>query len=354
MNGFLQPRKSGELVGLAFGWDYRFRLIGASLLLAYVALLGGCGVWETVPGPTKEAASAFDVPERRIEATSLELLKRFEQAGEPVYRLGPGDEIIVSIAGRPEISGAHLVGPDGIITIPYVGPIPIGELTRDEAAARVLQALSSYYLDLSVTVGVTRYGSNRIVVIGRVENPGVLNFDTPPNLLETLAQAGGLPLLRPEQLLTRCAIIRGDSILWVDVARLLTGDLSLNIRLQRNDIVYIPDSTDTPVYVLGEVQTPGVYRLTPQMSFLDAISQAGGPTRDANLNRIHVIRPGDRANLMFSFMEILKPDPSLNVAIREGDIVYVARNGVSQIGYILDNFNPFSQLLMINQLTGTE
>lgn len=354
MNGFLQPRKLGELVSLVFGRDHRARLIGASLLLAVVTLLGGCGVWETVPGPTKSAETAFDVPERRIEASSVELLKRFEQAGEPVYRLGPGDEIIVGIAGRPEISGAHLVGPDGIITIPYAGPIPIGQLTRDEAAARVLQALSSYYLDLSVTVGVTRYGSNRIVVIGRVENPGVLNFDTPPNLLETLAQAGGLPLLRPEQLLTRCAIIRGDAILWVDVARLLTGDLSLNIRLQRNDIVYIPDSTDTPVYVLGEVQTPGVYRLTPQMSFLDAISQAGGPTRDANLNRIHVIRPGERANLMFSFMEILKPDPSLNVAMREGDVVYVARNGVSQIGYILDNFNPFSQLLMINQLTGTE
>ncbi len=341
-------------MGLAFGRACRARLSGASLLLAVVALLGGCSAWEAVPGPTTSASTAFDIPERRIEASSVELLKRFEQAGEPVYRLGPGDEIIVAIAGRPEISGTHLVGPDGIITIPYAGPMPIGELTRDEAAARVLQALSSYYLDLSVTVGVTRYGSNRIVVIGRVENPGVLNFDTPPNLLETLAQAGGLPLLRPEQLLTRCAIIRGDAILWVDVARLLTGDLSLNIRLQRNDIVYIPDSTDTPVYVLGEVQTPGVYRLTPQMSFLDAISQAGGPTRDANLNRIHVIRPGERANLMFSFMEILKPDPGLNVAMREGDVVYVARNGVSQIGYILDNFNPFSQLLMINQLTGTK
>jgi polysaccharide export outer membrane protein len=326
------------------------RVIRIGLALLWASILSGCGAWEIVPGSTPSAASDFEVPERRIEASSFELLKQFEQAGEPVYRFGPGDELVVSVAARPEISGPHLVGPDGIITIPFAGPVLIGGLTREEAASRLVEALAPYYLDLSVTVGVTGYGSNRIVVLGRVENPGVLQFDTPPNLLETLAQAGGLPLLRPEQLLTRCAVIRGDSILWIDVARLLTGDLSLNIRLQRNDIVYIPDSTDTPVYVLGEVETPGVYRLTPQMSFLDAISQAGGPTRDANLNRIHVIRPADRVNFSFSFMEILKPDPGLNVAMKEGDIVYVPRSGISQIGYVLENFNPFSSILIINQL----
>jgi polysaccharide export outer membrane protein len=282
------------------------------------------------------------------------LLKRFEESGEPVYRLGAGDEIALSIAGRSEISGQHLVGPDGIITVPYAGPIEIGGATRDEAAERVQRALTPYYLDLSVTVGVMRYGSNRIVVIGRVENPGVLQFDTPLYLLDALAQAGGLPLLRPEQLLTRCAVIRGDSILWVDVGSLLKGNLALNIRLQRNDVIYIPDSTDTPVYVLGEVNKPGVYRLTPQMSFMDALSQAGGPGRDANLDRIHVIRPSDGGHLVFSLMEVLKPDPRLNVAMKEGDIVYVARNGVSQIGYILENFNPLSTLLAINQLTATE
>lgn len=328
----------------------RTRWHALALLLASIALLVGCGSWETLPGPTPEAVRAFEVPERRIETSSLELLKAFEQSGEPDYRLGPGDELVVSVAARPEISGPHLVGPDGVITIPFAGPVHIGNLTREEAAARVHEALAPYYLDLFVTVGVTRYGSNRIIVLGRVENPGVLQFDTPPNLIETLAQAGGLPLLRPEQLLTRCAVIRGDKILWVDIAALLKGDLALNIRLQRGDMLYIPDASDTPVYVLGEVENPGVYRLTPQMSFMDALSQAGGPTRDANLRRIHVIRPGERVHLTFSLMQLLKPDPSLNVAMREGDIIYVARGNISQIGYILENFNPFSSILIINQL----
>ncbi|MEZ5584693.1 MAG: hypothetical protein R3F37_19735 [Candidatus Competibacteraceae bacterium] len=47
----------------------------------------------------------------------------------------------------------------------------------------------------------------------------------------------------------------------------MTGDLALNIRLQRDDVVYIPDAFDTAVCVLGAVLKPGAYRLTPQMSF---------------------------------------------------------------------------------------
>ncbi|MBK1699970.1 SLBB domain-containing protein [Thiococcus pfennigii] len=321
------------------------------LTAALVALaLAGCGAWESVPGRTPSPQKAFSVPERRIDSSSIAALKAFEQAGEAVYRLGAGDEIGIDVAARPEISGRHLIGPDGQITLPIAGGVEIGGLTREEAARRIFDALSPYYLDLFVTVRVDRYGSNRIVVLGRVENPGVLQFDTPPTLLETLAQAGGLPLLRKEQLLTRCAVVRGDQILWVDLARLLTGDLALNIRLQRNDLVYIPDSFDTPVYVLGAVTTPGVYRLTPQMSFLDALSQAGGPTKDANLNRIHVIRPDEQVHLTFSMKQLLEPDPSLNIAMEEGDVIYLQRSGIAKVGYILQQINPFSSLLVVNQL----
>lgn len=334
---------------------YRRHTRRGKLWLVFVVpwLIIGCGAWERVPAPAEPTLSAFTVPDQRIEISPLEALKRFEAAGDPLYRLGTGDEITVDVAARPEISGQHLIGPDGRITLPIAGTIEIGGLTREDAAIAIHDALSEYYLDLFVTVRVDRYGSNRIVVLGRVENPGVLQFDTPPTLLETLAQAGGLPLLRKEQLLTRCAVIRGDQILWVDVAQLLTGDLALNIRLQRNDIVYIPDASDTPVYVLGAVATPGVYRLTPQMSFLDALSQAGGPTKDANLNKIHVLRPGGPAHLTFSLRQLLEPGAGLNVAMKEGDVIYLPRSGISQVGYIFQQLNPFSSLLILDQLLGS-
>lgn len=322
------------------------------LRLTIALLLTGCGSWEIIPGPTLGAKQSFEVPEKRTAYSSMEVVQAFESEPAAVYRLGAGDDIAVEVAGWPQLSGKHRVGPDGRITLPMAGPVRISDLSRQEAAKAIAAALSAYYLDIAVTVGVDNYGSNRIVVLGRVENPGVLKFDTPPTLLDALAQAGSLPLLRKEQLLTRCAVIRGDSILWLDLKRLLTGDLALNIRLRRNDVVYIPDSFDTPVYVLGAVNRPGVYRLTPQMSFLDALGQAGGPTDDANITRLHVIRPSAGVNLEFSLETMLKPDPYLNVAIEEGDIIYVPRSGVAKVGYILRNLNPFSNLFAVQQLGG--
>ncbi|MGZ8219548.1 hypothetical protein [Methylomagnum sp.] len=37
-----------------------------------------------------------------------------------------------------------------------------------------------------------KYASNRVIILGRVENLGSLEFDTPPTLLGMLAKAGGL------------------------------------------------------------------------------------------------------------------------------------------------------------------
>jgi len=159
-----------------------------------------------------------------------------------------------------------------------------------------------------------------------------------------------MPLLRKEQVLTRCAIIRKDTIIWIDLTRLLTGDTNLNVPLQRNDVVYIPDATDTAVFVLGAVNTPGVLRLTPQMSFMDAISQAGGITKDGDFNELHLIRPSADVNMVINMSDILTPQKNLNVAINEGDIIYVPRSTVSKIGYIIQQVNPFTTMFAITQM----
>lgn len=156
MNGVTRAREIRRPGERACERLFRCRSIRVGLILLIASALGGCGAWEVVPGSTTAAVSDFEVPEHCIEASSFELLKQFEQAGERVYRFGSGDELVVSVAARPEIPGPHLVGPDGIITVPFAGPVLIGGLTREEAASRVVEALAPYYLDLSVTVGVTR------------------------------------------------------------------------------------------------------------------------------------------------------------------------------------------------------
>ena len=315
-------------------------------------LLSACGAWESVPDPTPQAAKAFTAPDRSTRHSSISAVEAFKTDTKKVndYLLYDGDDIFIEVIGRPELSGIQRIGPDGRITLSVVGSVSVRNLTREQAAKTINDALSPYYLNIYTTVRVEHYNSNRVIIIGRVEHPGELQFNTPPNLLDILAQAGGMPLLRKEQVLTRCAVIRKEKILWVDLTRLLTGDISLNVPLQRNDVVYIPDATDTSVFVLGAVNTPGVLRLTPQMSFMDALAQAGGLTKDGNFHDVHLIRPGSNVNMSIDMEEFLKPSGKLNVAMNEGDIIFVPRHGVSKIGYILQQINPFSTLFTISQL----
>ena len=318
-----------------------------SQVLLLVLILAGCSSWESVPNPTPGARGAFEVPDRTMTYSSDEVVRAFKAEVETDYRVWDGDQIQVDVLGRPELSGPHTIGPDGKITLPVAGVLSVRNLTRQDASHVITLALSRYYKDIYTTVRVDKYSSNRVIVLGRVEHPGTLQFEYPPLLLEILAKAGGLPLLRPEQVLTRCAIIRGEKILWIDIKRLLTGDLGLNVQLMRNDTVYIPDSTDTSVFVLGAVSKPGVYRLTPQMSFLDALSQSGGPTPEANLSSLHLVRPSKQAHLVIDLEDVLHPDTNVNMSMEEGDIIYVARSWESKFGYVIQKINPFATLITL-------
>jgi polysaccharide export outer membrane protein len=312
-------------------------------------LLSACGAWEVVPDATPLAEKAFAIPDRSARISEMSAIEAFKTDTKKVndYLLYDGDDINIEVIGRPELSGVQRIGPDGRITLSIVGSVLVRNLTREQAAETINKALSPYYLNIFTTVGVEHYNSNRIIIIGRVENPGEIIFNTPPNLLGILAQAGGMPLLRKEQVLTRCAIIRNDKILWIDLTRLLTGDTGLNVPLQRNDVVYIPDATDTSVFVLGEVHEPGVFRLTPQMSFMDALGQAGGLTKDGDTHDLHLIRPSANVNMKIDMTDLLEPQVKLNVVMNEGDIIYVPKNGIGKVGYYLQQINPFSTLLTI-------
>lgn len=320
-------------------------------LFCCAMLLVGCGAWETSPGVTPYAEKAFDVADRSTRISEMSALEAFRTDTESItdYLLYDGDDISIDVIGRPELSGTQRIGPDGRISLPVVGSVSVRNLTREQAADVINTALSPYYLNIYTTVKVEHYNSNRIIIIGRVEHPGELLFNTAPKLLDILAQAGAMPLLRKEQVLTRCSVIRKDKILWIDLARLLTGDISLNVPLQRNDVVYIPDASDTSVFVLGAVNQPGVFRLTPQMSFMDALGQAGGLTKEGNYHNIHLIRPNEKVNMQIDMDDLLEPQPALNVAIKEGDIIFVPRHSVSKVSYILQQISPFAFLLAIAQ-----
>jgi polysaccharide export outer membrane protein len=239
-----------------------------------------------------------------------------------------------------------VVGPDGRITLPLIGVVQVGDATRQEAVQSLNTKLQAYFSQPVTTLGVEEYTSNHITVLGRVERAGVLRFPRVPTLAEVLASAGAMPILDKTATLTRGAIMRGrDKLIWIDLKAMLNGDLAYNIQMKKGDVVFIPDSSETAVYVLGAVAKPGSYRLTPRMTLLDALAQAGGATESAQGGRIGVYRAGAQRVEVFDFAALVDPNRSVNFALEDGDVVYLPNSALADVGYALRQIAPAVSVL---------
>jgi polysaccharide export outer membrane protein len=150
-----------------------------------------------------------------------------------------------------------------------------------------------------------------------------------------------MPLLDKQATLSRCAIIRGrNKLIWVDLKALLNGDVNYNIRMKKGDIVYIPDSSDTSVYVMGAVGRPGSYRMTPRMTVLDAISQAGGLSENARTDRIGLYRSGTKQVEYVTWSDLITAERTKNYAMEDGDVLFVPNTSLSEFGYVMKQIAP--------------
>jgi len=322
--------------------------------LIVIGMLPGCA-GDSIPNQPRNIET-FKTSEKTeaVDYANKNILAEFETETEPVYRLGEGDKINVQVWNRPELSGKHTVGPDGKVTVPMIGTMRLTTMTREEASSSISTKLERYYNAPIVNLSIDEYQANRVTILGRVLTPGILHFDNPPMLLDALARAGSLPMLDKQTTLTRCAIFRGrEKIIWVDLKPLLErGDLAYNIRLKPNDLIYIPDVVDAQIYVLGAVQKPGSYHLSRNMSLLDALAQAGGPNEDGNSVEVSIYRPSRNSTERVPLQTLLTADRKANYALEDGDVLYVPKKGVAEVGYVMRQLLPGLSFMMFGFATG--
>ena len=314
----------------------------------------------SVFGPALRSAQAQDSSQTqqdpKLKPNPLEALRNFEPAEDEEYRLGKGDEISVDFAGRPDLSAKLIVGPDGRITLPLAGDIVLAGLTRPQSAAAIEAALAPYYSNLAAQVAVTKYTANKVLLLGAVERPGVLTFDGTPTLLEALTRGGmNTSADKSAQIPERCAIYRGhDQVVWVDLKALLTaGNALADLRLRRDDVIYVPSGAERFVSVLGEVGRPGAIPLTSTSTLASVLAQAGGFTGKAGAKpHIQIVDPASGSSRTISFNDVLNPVKSLEITLRPGEIIFVPQSGFYRATYVLERLNPAISIGTLAMLEG--
>ena len=338
-------------------------LSGLALLIAGCAFvapgLQPAGIAQQAPGQPPA------VPELKLNP--LTVLRDFEPSANEQYELGRGDEISIDFAGRPELSSKRIVGPDGRVTLPLAGSVELAGKTREQAADAIVASLTPYYSGLSATVGVDKYTSNRVFLLGSVEHPGVINFDEPPTLLEVLTRGGALSgglsgsglgggnqARSAPTLPDRCAIYRGsDKAVWVDLKGLIpSGNGLADLRLKRDDVVYVPSPAERYVSVLGQVQHPGALTLESGMTLSKLLAEAGGLTKEAGKGPdIRVYQTATGVTRIIPFKAVLGPS-RLDLTLNSGDVVFVPESGFNSATYVLERLSPLISVFTTAALLG--
>ena len=317
-----------------------------------ILALGACAHKGTpVESPELKQSFTTEAAKPKDHFAGPEKVETFAKDAPSEYLLGPGDELTLKVWNRPEISEEKIiVGPDGVINILRVGAVKVAGRTRDDVTREIARKLSAFYETPEVTLAVKTYNNNKAFVLGRVEIPGVVKFPGNGTLLEALSLAGGLPVRQSGAFLTKCAIIRGkDQIIWIDLRELLNnGNMALNAPIRNNDVIFIPESEDEMVYVMGEVKVPGAVKMKTRLTYLDALMLSGGPTEDANTEKTYLIR-FDGKNGATKEIDLEKmlagADLNQNFKLQDNDIIYVARKGLSNFNYVLRQILPAMQLI---------
>lgn len=308
----------------------------------------------------EQAAPAIQAPTPgtpQLKPNPLEALRKFEPAADEEYQLGRGDELQIDFAGRPELQAKLVVGPDGRITLPVAGEVMLAGTTRTEAAKKIEVALAPYYSNLSALVTVTKYTANRVMVLGAVDHPGPMVFDGTPTLLEAITR-GGLPLVGPlkrPQIPDQCAIYRGsDQVMWVQLRQLVeSGNPMADIRLRREDVVYVPDPSERFVSVLGEVNHPGAVQLDSNSTVVSLLANAGGITEKAGSNpHIQIVDTKTGNTRAIAFKDLLHTTKGLEISLKPGDIVFVPEGGMYRATYMLERLNPLASLAVLAAVNG--
>ena len=160
------------------------------------------------------------------------------------YRIGVGDALTVNVYGHPDVTSTVTVRPDGKITMPIAGDIPVGGEVPEDVAKTVTGILAEYIRNPIVTVTVANISSSdymsRVRVTGAVTNPQSVAFQNGMTVMDVVLEAGGVTEFANS---SRAKLYRqGQEPLTVRLDRILSGrDLSTNVRLRPGDVVSVPE-----------------------------------------------------------------------------------------------------------------
>ncbi|MET0536001.1 MAG: SLBB domain-containing protein, partial [Steroidobacter sp.] len=196
------------------------------------------------------------------------------------YVVGPGDTMEVQLVGTVKGRYALVVGRDGRINFPELGPISVGGRRFEEVRSDIESRVREQMTGTQVSVGIGELRSIRVFVLGDADTPGSYTVSGLSTITNALFVSGGVKKIGS---LRNIQLKRdGRIVTTLDLYDLLlNGDTSADARLLPGDVIFIPPVGAT-VGLAGEVRRPAIYELKRETNASELLSLGGGLLPDAD------------------------------------------------------------------------
>jgi protein involved in polysaccharide export with SLBB domain len=201
-------------------------IVGAALLAGMAA---GCGKPITVPPLAEE------------EVPTLAALGNFP---DQVYRIEPGDKILIRYVFHPEMRQEDVVRPDGKISANLVGEIVVAGMTARDLEGHLVKATSDQLRNPEVIVSVSAFAEKTVFVGGEVSRPGTQMYRKGLTPLQAVIAAGGFrDTARPDSVVLVRVGARDQVVARkVDLDQVVNDGAREPLVLAPNDILFVPRS----------------------------------------------------------------------------------------------------------------
>jgi protein involved in polysaccharide export with SLBB domain len=229
------------------------------------------------------------------------------------YRLGPGDELRISLWGSIQQEFFAVVDREGNVTIPEAGVLPAAGMTLQGFEERLGTEFKRVFSGFKLGVSLRRLRRIQVIVAGEVLRPGAYFLSPVSTAFNALYFAGGPTA---QGTLRRVRVVRDGRILMeVDLyPYLMGGDTSTQPRLLSGDTVFILPKGDTAT-IRGEVNRPAIFELLGRETVADLVRMAADFTPRVHPGRATLDRVSPATgpiSIELNLTGLLAPDSTLS------------------------------------------